>query len=140
MGKTLVDYCAQPGKPGLQTVADWQKAHPDFAVDFARARETWADVLEEQALQIADTPVPGEIVTEEDVEVEGVDEDGNKAMMPGKKRKVTTEDMLGHRKLQVWTRLQLVARRTKKKVEHEHTGKLSLEEIVHASLEEDGAA
>lgn len=59
----------------------------------ARARRAGHDVIAADALRIADTPQLGEVVE--------VSEDG---------KKVRTEDMLGHRKLQVETRLKLLAK------------------------------
>jgi hypothetical protein len=65
----------------------------------SRARGTWGhDAIAEQALQIADTPQEG-VRTERS-------EDGTKEIR---------EDMLGHRKLQIYTRLQLLAKWNPKK-------------------------
>lgn len=93
-GKPLRAYCRQAGKPGKSTITDWRKAHPEFDEAFKVARGLGADALAEEALMIADTPMLGEIVRES--EKEG--------------RTVTQEDMLGHRKLQVETRLKLLAK------------------------------
>ena len=40
--------------PGYQTVADWQKAYPEFAVEIARAREHGYDAIAAECLPIAD--------------------------------------------------------------------------------------
>lgn len=69
-------------------------ADPDFATRFARARERGADAIAQEALEIADTPVEG-------VRKEIGGKDGPKEIY---------EDMLGHRKLQVETRLKLLAK------------------------------
>lgn len=96
-GKTLREYCRQEGAPCFTTVYTWRDSDPGFAVRFARAREIGFDAIAEEALAIADTPVAGEIVT---VEGEGDDQ----------VTKRTTEDMLGHRKLQFEARLKLLAK------------------------------
>lgn len=80
--------------PGVQTVYDWMEAHPAFAVSFARARARGFDAIAADTLAIADTPVEGEETTEKP--------DGSVEKKRG--------DMLGHRKLQIETRLKLLAK------------------------------
>lgn len=91
-GIPLAQICRDIGM-GLTTWYDWMKARPELAEAFARAREAGYDMIAADALRIADTPVEGIETT--------MDEKG------------TTEkrsDMLGHRKLQVETRLKLLAK------------------------------
>jgi hypothetical protein len=92
-GQTLRDYCRQPGKPARRTIDGWRERDSAFSARFARARDDGFDVLAEECLEIANTPMEGQTVT--------VDKDG---------RKVVTEDMLQHRKLQIETRLKLLAK------------------------------
>lgn len=92
-GETLTSICRDDHMPAVRTVSDWKREHKAFAAAFARARELGFDAIAEEALQIANTPVIGE-ETEDD----------------GEKLKTKRADMLGHRKLQVWTRLQLLAK------------------------------
>lgn len=92
-GETLRSICRDAHMPAWQTVYLWKRTDEDFAERFARARDDGHDAIAEQALEIADTPVTGERVEEDD---KGV--------------KVVREDMLGHRKLQVETRLKLLAK------------------------------
>jgi hypothetical protein len=109
-GQTLVDYCKQPDKPSRRTIYVWVMSDEAFKVRFYEARELGHDVIAEDCLHIADTPLEGQTVTEK---AEGVE--------------VKREDMLGHRKLQVWTRLQLLAKWNPKKygdkVQQEISGK-----------------
>lgn len=77
---------------------DWMDKDDDFSAAIARAREVGHDAIAEEALNIADTPIEG-IRTK-------VGKDGTE---------VTTEDMLGHRKLQIETRLKLLAKWNPKK-------------------------
>ena len=80
--------------PPEATVRNWAMDDVNgFAAQYARAREIGADAIAEQALYIADTPEIGEEVEES--------ENG---------MKVKRADMLGHRKLQVETRLKLLAK------------------------------
>lgn len=87
----------------------WLAEHKDFQEQYARAREIGLDMLAEEALEIADTPVEG-IRTK--ISAEGTE--------------TTTEDMLGHRKLQVDTRKWFLSKLAPKKYGDkqtlEHTG------------------
>jgi len=97
-GNTLREWCRQPGNPSWVTVYNWLKKDSDFASRFAYARDLGADAIAEEALHIADTQQVG-VRTEESAQ--GV--------------KTVTEDMLGHRKLQIETRLKLLAKWNPKK-------------------------
>ena len=103
-GKTLMDFCRKEGSPSYPTIYRWLDEDEDFAIHFARARDTGHDVIAEQALHIADNMHMGRKV----VTHSGGDEDSD-AMT------VTEEDMLGHRKLQIETRLKLLAKWNPKK-------------------------
>lgn len=98
-GKPLRAFCRRRGSPAWRTVYDWLEANADFAARFARARDMGADAIAEEALAIADTPLEG-------VRREEGGKDGSKRVY---------EDMLGHRKLQVETRLKLLAKWNPKK-------------------------
>lgn len=115
-GIPLTHTCRELGV-GVSTVYDWMKADETFAGDIARARVEGYDVIAEDCLRIADTTAPG---VRRKVTEDGIEE--------------TTEDMLGHRKLQVETRLKLLAKwdpkRYGERTQVEHTGKLSLESLV----------
>lgn len=91
-GVNLRKVCRMEGMPSWRTVYDWVVAHPDFAARLARAREMGYDALAEEALEISNTPVMGQ-----------------KQVMGDKSTYTTVEDMLGHRKLQIETRLKLLA-------------------------------
>lgn len=109
-GRTLREFCRQKDTPAWRTVYDWQEAHPSFSARFARARDMGADAIAEETLEIANTPVEG-------VRREIGGKDGPKEVY---------EDMLGHRRLQVDTRLKLLAKWNPKKygekVETTHKG------------------
>jgi hypothetical protein len=91
-GETLRAICRDAHMPSWVTVYEWRKANADFAARLAAARELGADAIAEEALQIADTTKLGERT-----------EDSEQGL------KVVREDMLGHRKLQIETRLKLLA-------------------------------
>lgn len=91
--------------PAWRTVYDWQykddgagERGVGLSAAIARAREVGYDAIAEEALIIADTPVMGQ-----------------KQVMGDDKTYTTVEDMLGHRKLQIETRLKLLAKWNPKK-------------------------
>lgn len=84
--------------PHWTRMYDWLSQDLDLSLRVARAREAGFDALAEEALEIANTPRFGQ----KKVYSFGAGEDeGNTT--------VTEEDMLGHRKLQIETRLKLLA-------------------------------
>lgn len=92
-GRTVIDYCEQDGKPKDWSVYQHIAKDEATVTRIAHARAQGADRIAEEALRIANTPQEGVTIT--------VDKDG---------RKEVREDMLGHRKLQVDTRLRLLAK------------------------------
>lgn len=125
-GETLRSICREEQMPHWNTVYDWMEAHPDFSVRIRRARETGFDAIAEEALEIANTPAEGQRVEE--------GPDG---------KKVVREDMLGHRKLQVETRLKLLAKWSPQKygdkqtIDMNVTGSLS-ERLARARRRNEG--
>lgn len=116
-GEPLRAICRDDHMPSWQRFYEWVASDDEFAGRIARARELGYDAIAEDALDIADTPVVGERREET--------EDGVK---------VVREDMLGHRKLQIETRLKLLAKWSPKKygerIQQEITGKLTLEDLI----------
>ncbi len=92
-GEPLAQICREHGMPAVSTVSLWRTDHPEFAVAFARAREDGFDQIAMDALRISDTPV--EAIIEKST-ANGIE--------------ITRQDALGHRKLQVETRLKLLAK------------------------------
>lgn len=81
------------GFPAWRTVYDWMGKDKALSASIARARDIGYDALAEECLLIADTPQFGQVQT-----------------MTDKGSSTTVEDMLGHRKLQIETRLKLLAK------------------------------
>lgn len=96
-GKTLRQWC-RDNKIHYSTVYLWMHKDPSFAQRFARARDIGADCIADEALEIANSTVEGVSIKKTD---RGIEE--------------TREDMLGHRKLQIETRLKLLAKWNPKK-------------------------
>ncbi|MDP3740315.1 MAG: hypothetical protein Q8R02_23210 [Hyphomonadaceae bacterium] len=84
--------------PAHPTVLRWVQTKEAFSDQYARARETGYAVLFDQMLEIADTPLPGVIVTTK------LSKDGD--MYDETKR----ADMIEHRRLQVDTRKWMLAK------------------------------
>lgn len=97
-GEPLLQICKDDRVPERRTVYDWLERIDGLSAQFARAREAGCDAMAEEALIIANTPLTGQ----KKVFSSGAD-DGKDSMT------VTEEDMLGHRKLQIETRLKLLA-------------------------------
>ena len=53
-GQSLRRICLDDAMPGLRTVLAWLIKHQDFQLQYARARETQADVLADEINDIAD--------------------------------------------------------------------------------------
>jgi hypothetical protein len=92
-GEPLAVVCREDRMPHRSTVAGWCLAKPEFAASYAFAREIGFDAIAAECLKIADTPLEG-IRTR-------TGKDGEE---------ITREDMLGHRKLQIETRLKLLSK------------------------------
>lgn len=91
-GEPLAAVCRDIGL-GLTTWYDWVAAREGISESIARAREAGFDMIAADALRIADTPLEG---TETEESESGL--------------KIKKGDMLGHRKLQIETRLKLLAK------------------------------
>lgn len=92
-GEPLRAICRDAHTPSWRAVYDWIAKDENFATRIAHARSLGFDAIADEALAIADTPLEG-------VETE-VSDQGTK---------VKRSDMLGHRKLQIETRLKLLAK------------------------------
>lgn len=104
-GIPLRQICRQEGFPAWRTIYDWMwrdDALGDKGVGLstaiAYARDLGYDAIAEDCIIIADTPQLGQT-----------------QVMDDKGSRVTIEDMLGHRKLQIETRLKLLAKFNPKK-------------------------
>ena len=109
MGTPLTLICEPEAMPAPNTVWDWQQKDRAFSDAIAHARASGFDRIAWDALRIADTPVIGVEIT-----VKPTGDEVRKA------------DMLGHRRLQVESRLKLLAKwdpkRYGEKITQEHSG------------------
>ena len=127
-GESLRAICDEDGMPAQSSVFQWLIEHADFAEKYAHARIAQADVLFDEMLHIADTPVVGvKTITKASV-VETVE-----------------GDMIEHRRLQIDSRKWLVGKLAPKKYSdkqvHEHGGPdggpITLEALITASLKKE---
>ena len=98
-GIPLREICRQEGMPAWRTVYDWMWRNEALSTAIARARDIGYDKMAEECLYIADNLHMGK----KKVFTSGADDDEDSVT-------VTEEDMLGHRKLQIETRLKLLAK------------------------------
>ena len=100
-GETLTSICRSMGmRP--RTVYSWTESHPNFAERFRAAREFGDFIIEDEAIDLADQRNPDEIIDESDA---------------GMRKR--TADNVARSRLQVETRLKVVARRKGAKISSE---------------------
>lgn len=115
-GQNMVSICSADDMPCDRTVRTWVEKYPEFAAAIADARVRGFDAIAAECKAIADTPVDGiETTTRADGSVE-----------------VKRCDMLGHRKLQIETRLKLLAKwdpkRYGERLDLNHSGSIGISE------------
>ena len=127
-GEPLAQICRDPHMPERTVVYDWANEDKDLAQRIAHAREKGFDAIAEECLAIADTPMLGEERT--------TDADGAVSLKHS--------DMLGHRKLQIETRLKLLAKWDPKRYgdmqKIEHSGAVDIAATLMASRKRSGLA
>jgi hypothetical protein len=114
-GEPLAAICRDDGMPHPSTVRDWMSADADVSRAIARAREDGEDWLAAECLQIADTPVEGTFEKYEPVVIDNPDDPELPQTTELRLVERKLEDMLGHRKLQIETRLKLLSKWNPKK-------------------------
>jgi len=97
-GEPLRQICRDDHMPAWTAIYAWAAQDKALSERIAQAREQGYDAIAEDLLAIADTPLMGE---EETSSSNGLT--------------ITRKDMLGHRKLQIETRLKLLAKWNPKK-------------------------
>lgn len=97
-GVPLREICRMDGMPAWRNIYFWMAKDENLSAHIARAREVGYDQMAEECLHIADNPKWGQEQTMSD--------DGTTTSI---------KDMLGHRKLQIETRLKLLAKWNPKK-------------------------
>lgn len=125
-GEPLAQICRDEHMPNRVTVWRWAEADKDTMQRIAQARATGFDAIAEQCLVIADTPMEGVEVT--------IDDKGASSEKRG--------DMLGHRKLQIETRLKLLAKWDPKRYgdlqKIEHSGTVDVAATLLAARKRSG--
>lgn len=136
-GEPLRKICRDNHIPGWVAIYEWINADPIFKERIARARDIGFDAIAEEALAIADTPLEGVKVEEEDIPIK--DDNGGVIGMQLKTKK-TRDDMLGHRKLQIETRLKLLAKWSPRYRDSQNialNGKLSTSDMTEEEMREE---
>jgi hypothetical protein len=123
-GVPLRAICRKDGMPAWRTVYDWLDRYPNFAAAIARARDLGEIALAEQCLDIADDEQHDWVLT--------------------KKGVVLNEVAVGRAKLQIDTRLKLLAKFNPKKwgdsSKVEVSGKVKIEEMTEEEIRAELAA
>lgn len=92
-GEPLRQICRDDGMPAWRTVYEWQKANTEFYARIAHAREMGEEAIAQECLLIADNPQIGQKTISKATGIE-----------------ITEADMIEHRRLQIDTRLKLLAK------------------------------
>lgn len=132
-GEPLAEICRTPGYPHPSTVRRWQVENDVIRSMVAVAREDGEEAIAAECLRLADTPCMGSIERRERVELAKPADakEGDPAPFEMRVVEVRNEDMLGHRKLQIETRLKLLAKWNPRKwgdrmaLEHDAVGNLA---------------
>lgn len=94
-GESLLAISKTAGMPGMDAMLDWVVKNRDgFADRYAQSKQVGLEIMADELLQIADSPLEGQTLEESS--------DGS--------YKITRADMLGHRRLQVDTRKWLLCK------------------------------
>lgn len=151
-GEPLAVICRDEGMPAARTVRSWALDRDDVAAAIARARVLGFDAIAEECLEISNTPVLGAEQKLERVpigppEQDVVDPDGFAPPPAMQYDLVVVEekrrDAIDHRKLQIETRLKLLAKwdpkRYGERLQHDVAAGGTLEALVAASLTKPAA-
>ena len=107
-GEPLAQICRDPHMPAARTVRGWALDDPELSAVIARARALGFDAIAEDCLEIADTPRIGVKKTTKPLTMRN---SGGDVVATGEVLEEVTEgDMIEHRKLQIETRLKLLAK------------------------------
>lgn len=119
-GESLRAMCKRNGMPAVSTVCKWLAQQPDFAKQYARARELQADTLADEILHISNTVKKGK----------------RKVTKPTGEE-ITEADMTEHRRLQIdarkWLAGKLAPKKYGEKIQQEHSGSVSLGDLIDAA-------
>ncbi len=107
-GEPLAAICRDPHMPAARTVRGWALDDAEVSTAIARARVLGHDAIAEQCLEIADTPRIGVKKTTKPLTMRN--SEGDVVATGEVLEEITEGDMLEHRKLQIETRLKLLAK------------------------------
>jgi len=123
-GKSLRSVCREDSMPCAASVFLWLRKYPEFSEQYAKAKEESADALVEDILDIADDG-SNDWMEQKDKEgaLEGWRQNGE-ALQRSRLRVDTRK----------WIASKLKAKKYGDKLDVEHSGKLSIEQLVADSL------
>jgi len=108
--------------PCAATVFSWMRKYPEFMKQYARAKEESADAMAEEMLDIAD---------------DGTNDWMERSEQRGGGYEVNGEHIQRSRvriDTRKWLASKLKPKKYGEKVEHEHSGKIGLEQLVNGSV------
>lgn len=136
-GEPLAQICRDVHMPDRTVVYTWANEDESISQRIARAREVGYDAIADECLAISDTPLVG---IEEKV-TPAIKNQQGEVVVP-ESIEVKRSDMLGHRKLQIETRLKLLAKWDPKrygdKQQVEHSGTIDSATTIIESRKRSG--
>lgn len=129
-GQSMRTVCRDDGMPSARTLFTWMQRYPEFLQQYARAKEESADALSDEILEISDDGRNDWMEKNG-----GRDDEGNVR----ENTYVLNGEHVQRSRLRIDTRKWLASKLKPKKygdkVEHEHSGRITLESLVAGSLE-----
>lgn len=115
-GESLISICKSEGMPDKSTVLDWLFKEPDFAAQYARAREAQAEHYLDEIIAISD-----DSALDTEMGEDGVERTNHEVVARARLRVDTRK----------WAMSKLAPKKYGDKVQNEHTG-ANGEPIQHA--------
>jgi hypothetical protein len=127
-GRSLRSIITDDGMPAMSTVFLWLRTHSEFSEQYAKAREAQADALADELLDIAD-----------DGSNDWMERKGEEGQSLGWKE---NGEAIQRSRLRVdtrkWIASKLKPKKYGEKLEHEHSGKIGIEQLVTSSMATNG--
>lgn len=109
-GEPLAKICRDEGMPHDSTVRAWLREDPEVLERIQAAREAGEEVILADCLEIADNVDPGVIERWEPVQIADPEKPNEQPREEMRLVERRVEDRLQHRKLRIWTRMELLKR------------------------------
>lgn len=122
-GESLRQICRDESMPGLTTVLKWSRELPDFATQYAQAREALLEHWAEEINEIAD---------------DGSNDWIEREVKAGRIDTVPDQEHINRSRLRVdsrkWLLSKLGSKKYGDKIEQHHTGEVTLKQLIEQTV------